>query len=131
MTPEEATMRNDEMEAVPPPDPGSGIPGDGRGRRDLVGGSGVYPASTRQAPPGAVPRTQAEWGQGDRGAAGYDDSGRSGIFFLPAQLPEEPEMPRGDRVTSPPAAEGGGHPGVAPLTHEEIEERRSKGWGGW
>lgn len=124
-------MRPERTEAVPPPDSESGIPGGGRGRRDAVGGSGVYPASAGQAPPGSVPRTQAEWGQGDRGAAGYEDSGRSGIFFLPAQLPEEPETPPADRGASPPAAEGGGHPGLAALTHEEIEERRSRGWGGW
>lgn len=55
----------------------SGQPGGGRGRRDEVGGSGVYPASGAEVPEGADVRTPAEWGQGDRGAAGYEDSGRS------------------------------------------------------
>ena len=47
----------------------SGQPGGGAGRRDEVGGSGVYPASAGNAPEGAEIRTQAGWGQGERGAA--------------------------------------------------------------
>jgi Family of unknown function (DUF5335) len=55
----------------------SGVPGGGRGRRDVVRGSGVYPASG-PLPRGNAPiRTEAAWGQGTRGAAGYEDSGRS------------------------------------------------------
>jgi hypothetical protein len=54
----------------------SGMPGDGRGRRDETGHSGVYPMS---APEGASPdaelQGEASWGQGDRGAAGYEDHG--------------------------------------------------------
>jgi hypothetical protein len=57
----------------------SGEPGGGRGRREVVRGSGVYPASG-PLPRGRAPvRTEAEWGQGTRGAAGYEDSGRSGL----------------------------------------------------
>ena len=55
----------------------SGEPGGGQGRRDEVGGSGVYPASAGRAPDDAGIRTQNAWGQGERGAAGYDDSGSS------------------------------------------------------
>jgi hypothetical protein len=55
----------------------SGRPGGGKGRQDEVGGSGVSPASAGNAPDDAELRTQAEWGQGDRGAKGYEDSGRS------------------------------------------------------
>jgi hypothetical protein len=56
----------------------SGMPGDGAGRRDEIGGkSGVYPFS--EAPPDldAPVRTEAEFGQGDRGPEGYNDAGTS------------------------------------------------------
>jgi hypothetical protein len=55
-----------------------GMPGDGAGRRDVIGGkSGVYPFN--DAPPGldAPVRTGAEFGQGDRGPEGYNDAGTS------------------------------------------------------
>lgn len=65
----------------------SGLPGGGAGRRDEVGRSGVYPMS------GGIPRgkhlelrTPAAWGQGDRGAAGYDDSGGSELVYRDGQL---------------------------------------------
>jgi tRNA(Ser,Leu) C12 N-acetylase TAN1 len=64
----------------------SGLPGGGAGRRDEVGGSGVYPASAGYAPADAVIRTPAAWGQGERGGAGYEDSGPSELFFYPAEL---------------------------------------------
>jgi len=57
----------------------SGMPGGGAGRVDEVGRSGVHPAS------GPMPKTNAEtqgmasWGQGERGAAGYQDHGDSEI----------------------------------------------------
>lgn len=46
-------------------------------RRDYVGRSGVYPMSGPQPPGKAVIRGQMEWGQGERGAAGYEDHGSS------------------------------------------------------
>ncbi|MDB6122261.1 MAG: hypothetical protein JWQ71_1254 [Pedosphaera sp.] len=55
----------------------SGVPGGGRGRRDVVRGSGVYPASGPLPRSNAPIRTEAAWGQGSRGAAGYEDSGSS------------------------------------------------------
>ncbi len=59
---------------------GSGMPGDGKGRRDEVGKSGVYPASgPLPDDPNARYQGEASWGQGDRGAAGYQDSGTSEI----------------------------------------------------
>jgi putative phosphoribosyl transferase len=64
----------------------SGEPGGGAGRRDEVGGSGVYPASAGAAPGGAELRTPAAWGQGERGAAGYEDAGESELFFYEAEL---------------------------------------------
>lgn len=56
----------------------SGVPGGGKGRRDEVGRSGVYPASEiEEAPDDVEIRQPAEWGQGERGAAGYYDHGDS------------------------------------------------------
>ena len=74
----------------------SGRPGGGAGRRDEVGGSGVYPASAGNAPEGAEIRTQAGWGQGDRGAAGYEDSGSSELFFYDAELEAAGIEPRAE-----------------------------------
>ncbi|HET8654844.1 MAG TPA: hypothetical protein VFL93_04980 [Longimicrobiaceae bacterium] len=65
-------------------DPGE--PGGGAGRRDEVGGSGVYPASAGSAPSDSQIRTQNTWGQGDRGAAGYEDSGSSELHFSKEQI---------------------------------------------
>jgi Raf kinase inhibitor-like YbhB/YbcL family protein len=70
----------------------SGRPGGGQGRKDEVGRSGVYPASGPLPPGGDAPiRTEAEWGQGVRGAAGYEDHGQSELMTLPPgdQLREE------------------------------------------
>ncbi len=48
--------------------------------RDEVGRSGVYPASAeRQAPNDSQAQGMASWGQGDRGARGYEDHGDSEI----------------------------------------------------
>lgn len=56
----------------------SGMPGSGAGRKDEVGRSGVWPASSvNEAPDDAQAQGMASWGQGERGAAGYDDSGES------------------------------------------------------
>jgi hypothetical protein len=65
----------------------SGEPGGGAGRRDEVGPTGVYPMSGG-IPPGKHPeiRTPAAWGQGDRGAAGYEDSGGSELVKRDDQL---------------------------------------------
>ena len=60
----------------------SGMPGGGQGRRDETGRSGVYPASSAEGAPADAPiRTEAEWGQGERGAGGYEDSGSSELNF--------------------------------------------------
>ncbi len=65
----------------------SGQPGGGAGRRDEVGPTGVYPMSGG-LPPGKHPeiRTPAEWGQGDRGAEGYNDAGGSELVWRDGQL---------------------------------------------
>jgi CBS domain-containing protein len=59
----------------------SGLPGGGAGRKDEVGGSGVYPMSGPH-PVGDAPVVgQAGWGQGERGAAGYEDHGESEVMI--------------------------------------------------
>ncbi len=55
----------------------SGMPGGGAGRREEASGSGVYPASGPPPPANAPYQGMASWGQGERGATGYEDSGRS------------------------------------------------------
>lgn len=49
--------------------------------RDEVGRSGVYPASGPVPLKGMPIRRQMEWGQGERGAAGYEDHGSSELTF--------------------------------------------------
>ncbi|MDB6112903.1 MAG: hypothetical protein JWR69_4653 [Pedosphaera sp.] len=61
----------------------TGVPGGGRGRKDVVRGSRVYPISGPWPKGEAEIRTEAAWGQGARGAAGYEDSGRSELSPLP------------------------------------------------
>lgn len=61
----------------------SGQPGGGAGRTDQVGDTGVYPASDMdEAPEDAELHGMASWGQGERGAAGYEDSGSSELTGL-------------------------------------------------
>jgi hypothetical protein len=61
--------------------PNSGEPGGGKGRVDRVSGSGVYPASSPNAPEDAQAHGEASWGQGDRGADGYQDHGSSELHI--------------------------------------------------
>ncbi len=61
----------------------SGMPGGGEGRTDQVGGSGVYPASGPLPRGNAPVQGEASWGQGERGAAGYEDSGSSELNIPP------------------------------------------------
>jgi hypothetical protein len=65
----------------------SGQPGGGAGRRDEVGPTGVYSMSGG-IPEGKHPeiRTPASWGQGDRGAEGYNDTGGSELYMRDGQL---------------------------------------------
>ena len=51
------------------------------GRKDYVGKSGVYPMSGPLPAVDAPLRGQMEWGQGGRGAAGYEDHGGSELHF--------------------------------------------------
>ena len=67
----------------------SGMPGGGAGRRDEgLGRSGVYPVSGPH-PPGEAPIVApGSWGQGARGAAGYEDHGESELN-IPDVKPEK------------------------------------------
>jgi hypothetical protein len=52
--------------------------------RDEVGQSGVYPVSEMdEAPSGAEVQGMKGWGQGERGAEGYEDSGESELRLEP------------------------------------------------
>lgn len=65
----------------------SGQPGGGAGRRDDVGRTGVYPISGDERPRGAAElRPLGEWAGGDRGIAGYEDSGGSELVMRDGQL---------------------------------------------
>lgn len=62
----------------------SGHPGGGAGRREEVGGSGVYPASGPWPESDAPIVGEKEWGQGERGPAGYEDHGDSELNLAPS-----------------------------------------------
>lgn len=64
----------------------SGLPGGGAGRKDEVGGSGVYPASGPLPAGDAEYRGQKEWGQGSRGPEGYEDHGSSELSYQRGQV---------------------------------------------
>ncbi len=55
----------------------SGRTSSGRGRKETVKGSGVYPASGPLPDEDAEAQGMASWGQGERGAEGYQDHGSS------------------------------------------------------
>ncbi|HEY8226222.1 MAG TPA: CBS domain-containing protein [Pyrinomonadaceae bacterium] len=65
----------------------SGMPGGGQGRKDKIEKSGVYPVSAAEgASQDAMVEGEASWGQGERGAAGYEDSGGSELIYLGEEL---------------------------------------------
>lgn len=61
-----------------------GMPGDGAGRVEKTGKSGVYPMSG-PLPEGedAPIEDMASWGQGERGAKGRKDHGHSEVMTMP------------------------------------------------
>lgn len=69
------------------------------GKRDVIGQiGGVYPASAaRRPPPDAPARGMASFGQGERGAAGYEDHGESEVVWMP---PEGWPVPEAEEETS-------------------------------
>jgi hypothetical protein len=81
-----------------------GEPGGGKGRREEARGSGVYPMSGPWPRGQAKIQAQASWGQGARGAAGYQDHGDSGLDTTGAALTTaESSRPTTAESSSPPA----------------------------
>lgn len=74
----------------------TGRPGDGRGRTDHAGLSNVYPASGPLPPGDARLQPMGTFGQGDRGPAGYQDSGGSEVI-PPDRLTREDPAGRPER----------------------------------
>ncbi len=79
----------------------------GVGRKEKVEKSGVYPASVgpENIPDDAEVKSQAEWGQGERGADGYEDSGRSELNFS-LQEAEEYQREKAKKGTNQEKREG-------------------------
>lgn len=62
----------------------SGGPQEHPGWREEPGHTGVYPVSAMAgASPDAPIKGEMEWGQGERGAAGYEDHGESELITIP------------------------------------------------
>jgi len=65
----------------------SGQPGGGQGRVEVPGETRVHPLSAGIDPNRHDEiRTQAEWGQGARGAEGYEDTGGSELTMRDGQV---------------------------------------------
>jgi hypothetical protein len=61
----------------------SGLPGGGKGRKDVIERTSVFPVSRSEgASPDALVHGEMSFGQGERGAAGYYDHGESEIIDL-------------------------------------------------
>jgi len=58
----------------------------GRGRKDEVGRSGVYPFTRQDAPKDAAVRLAGSFGQGERGGSGYQDHGGSELSYQDGQV---------------------------------------------
>jgi len=85
-----ATSQDDKRE--------SGTPGGGQGRKDEVGGSGVYPVSEiDRAAPDATVQSGGAFGQGDRGTEGYNDAGGSGVIILDEELEDKEKDTQNDQ----------------------------------
>jgi len=76
----------DQESTIDPKKKDDGLPGGICGRKDEVGRSGVYPMSGPHPPGAAEVRSQAAWGQGERGAPGYEDHGSSELSYEGGQV---------------------------------------------
>jgi hypothetical protein len=97
----------------------SGVPGGGQGRIDEVGKSGVYPASGPLPSSDAEVQGMASWGQGERGAAGYEDHGESEIWFTEEELAES--TPGVTRTSNQPVVSQSS-------TVQEISDAKTRQW---
>ena len=72
-------MKHPDSNPQPAPDPGQ--PGGGKGRRDEIGRTGIWPMSGPLPPASDAPAiSQGEFGQGTPGSAGYAASGESETY---------------------------------------------------
>lgn len=69
----------------------SGQPGGGQGRVDETGKSGVYSATGPRPPEDTPVEWAGSFGQGERGAAGYEDSGDSNVEAVQDVLRQQRE----------------------------------------
>ena len=104
----------------------SGSPGGGAGRVEEVRGSGVYPASGPLPKQDAPYKGEESWGQGERGEAGYNDSGDSELtgFGGVSDLGGEPDRANVTRPAGqeqPPASGPLGQPRKKPDLKPEDE----------
>lgn len=78
----------------------SGEPGGGQGRIDNTGLSGVYPGDGPW-PKGDAPLVSpAAWGQGERGAEGYNDHGDSEMSYIEDAIASQSASSQGSRMAS-------------------------------
>lgn len=83
----------------------SGLPGGGVGRREGPFNTPVYPISADEGAAGdATVESENAWGQGERGAAGYQDSGGSGLEDI-GQMEHEAEQQGGQQSGSQQASQ--------------------------
>jgi hypothetical protein len=102
----------------------SGVPGGGAGRKDDVKGSPVYPMSGPHPPGDARIVGQASFGQGERGAAGYEDHGESALNLGPANR-EQKQTAADERNTEgvvPPRKDPTRDPELEMPDPEQVEE---------
>ena len=84
------TERPDRERGPLEPDPhGAGMPGEGAGQREDPGQTGVHPASAGWPEGDMKLVREGEWGQGDRGLAGYEDHGDSELSPIGLGQPED------------------------------------------
>jgi len=96
----------------------SGNPGGGAGRVDEVGKSGIYPVSAMEdASEDATVHGAASFGQGERGAAGYEDSGGSELIYLDEE--------RGVIGGSAPTGESGAYQNIEDLEKAKKEKEEN------
>ncbi|MGE5138271.1 MAG: hypothetical protein ACM3JD_02310 [Rudaea sp.] len=94
----------------------SGSPGGGAGRVEQVRGSGVYPASGPLPEENAPYKGEESWGQGQRGEAGYGDSGDSELTSF-GSVSDLGGAPNRANVTRPSGEE-------QPASEEPTEPRK-------
>lgn len=93
------------------PSPDTGLPGGGKGRRDEVGRTGVYPGSGPYPSGPAEVRTPAEFVHGQTDAEGRQAEGSSGLTYFhgetllggasPTSSSPPDAQPPGDAATPP------------------------------